>query len=533
MAQDQQIQGLPEGAELRPIQGLPEGAELRPMGNQPPVSKPSPPQPGFLENLGHTFGIGTQEAQERARHPIRSMVESYPPVALGESLYGGAKRITGELGQAVQGIREHNPAAAGVHAIQAIPFVGAGMEKMASELPAKQGAYDLGDITGGQVGTAVGTGLQVAPMLLGAADTAFPGRPTIGTPGASIAERIRGYKSPVIPTEIQNASKVAKAIRPVGGVGPDLESNLATQLPHIRAFAEESGNPLHSQWEAAQAARGLGERGLGHYQERILEPFKDAPISMRTVPEYQGNVSGEGRMTTLGDINARISDINDMTRGPMGRAKTVGQQMSEMERLGLENEGGKLRSILYKELSRRTGIPEEDIKSLREGYGQQFSIADTIDAARRARLGPQGASAEGGSVPLSKVGAIDKLVTALRGGQDFLANRNFRKAAAPFEARPITYPEPGPPPEMAASRKSLAEARGIEVEPNPIRAEPVSNPEQVSTRNRSLARRELGIDQQRQAAMDAEQQQAARLEQMLQKGRQTQEAAKTLRKKSQ
>ena len=85
---------------------------------------------------------------------------------------------------------------------------------------------------------------------------------------------------------------------------------------------------------------------------------------------------------------------------------------------------------------------------MREGYGKQFTIADTIDAARRSRLGQIGANAEGGSVPLSKMGVLDKAVTALRGGQEYLANRNFRKAASPFAPVTPEFPQPQYPQQL-------------------------------------------------------------------------------------
>ena len=173
-----------------------------------------------------------------------------------------------------------------------------------------------------------------------------------------------------------------------------------------------------------------------------MQPYANEKVSMTGVPEYQGPVGGEGKLTTLGDINKRISDINDLIRGATRTAKTGGQEMTAMEKLGLQNEAGKLRDILGRELSSRTGVSPEDSTGLRQGYGKQFEIADTIDAARRARLGQIGTNAEGSSVPTSKTGLLDKAFTKIRGGQQYLADRNFRKAAGAFEPTNATYPEP-------------------------------------------------------------------------------------------
>jgi hypothetical protein len=72
-------------------------------------------------------------------------------------------------------------------------------------------------------------------------------------------ERAFGYKSPVIDQSLQNASQVATAIRPPTGNSPNLEQNIASNLPLTKDYAARTGNPLHSQWEAADAVRGLGK----------------------------------------------------------------------------------------------------------------------------------------------------------------------------------------------------------------------------------------------------------------------------------
>lgn len=274
--------------------------------------------------------------------------------------------------------------------------------------------------------------------LGGLADKSITGVPPMAK---SLSERFGGYESPVIPKPLQNASAAAKAIRPVGGIAPDFEQTLATNLPRIKAFAEETGNPLHSQWETAEAARQLANKGLTHYKTNFLDPYANEQISMRSVPEYQGAVTGEGRMTTLAQLEKRISDINDMQRAAQRTAKTTGAQMSAEQALGLENEASKLRDILYREIGKRTGVEPELIRDLRQSYGQQFNIADTIDAARRARLGRTGAIEEAGAqTPVSKSGIIDRTLDTLRGGQEYIANAKLRRAMRPFEPQKVEYP---------------------------------------------------------------------------------------------
>ena len=74
------------------------------------------------------------------------------------------------------------------------------------------------------------------------------------------------------------ASKVATAIRPPGGIPHALEGDIASELPKIKGFAQQVGNPFHSQQEAGQAARQSAEQGLQHYKTNILGPNADALI---------------------------------------------------------------------------------------------------------------------------------------------------------------------------------------------------------------------------------------------------------------
>lgn len=271
----------------------------------------------------------------------------------------------------------------------------------------------------------------------------------------NIGERMGGYKSPVIDPALQSASKLAKSIRPPGGIAHGFEQDLATNMPLIKAFANESGNPLHSQWEGATAARGLAQKGLEHFNTKFLEPNAMRTVQVSDIPDYQGT-NAEG-MTSIGDINKRLSDINDMLR-PSGNAKTMGAEMTAQQRLGLGAEAGKLRQILYDKLGEASGVAPEQIKGMREGYGQQFGIADTIDAARRARLGQIGAGEEGSSVPLSKSGILEKVFTKARGGQQYLADSNFRRAAGKFDPTAPNYPEPmAKSPDAAAANQEAAQ----------------------------------------------------------------------------
>jgi hypothetical protein len=146
--------------------------------DQPQSQSPAPE--GFWHSLGATFGITPEAAagdqQDTMQHPVRSVLQhafeaAIPAIQMGKGLYQGIKRESGEAGQAVNALREGNPYSALVHGVTALPFVGPAIDRGSDQLDPGQ------KLTKASFGTALGTAAQVAPMVLGAADTAFPTRP--------------------------------------------------------------------------------------------------------------------------------------------------------------------------------------------------------------------------------------------------------------------------------------------------------------------------------------------------------------------
>jgi hypothetical protein len=414
-----------------------------------PDSKSSIPVPDGLQSQPDTRNAVQRFLDDRLSTPQSG------PAALDQFGRGAASAIVSPLAhplQTLQGLaqaatpdRGAAGLAEGLVGGPAGAFVAHQVRDLAQDAVSSGPAHAAGLVAGGVVGG----------RLLGALPE-VPGGIAGGV--GDVMERARGYTSPAIDPQLQAASRVATAIRPQTGIGPDFETNLKTQLPAIMDYANRTANPMHSQWEAGTAARGLAEEGLNHYNTNILGPHADAAIPMDGVPEYQGKLDSEGR-ASLQDVNDRIGSINDYIRAAQRNAKTGGQQMSASEKLGLDTEASKLRNMLYNELGQRTGIDPGDIQSLRSNYGQQFSLADTIDAARRSRLGQIGAADEAGSgIALNKAGLLEKALTRVRGGQQYLADANFRDAVGQFQPSPTNYPQPvAPDPQMAVVNRMLAQ----------------------------------------------------------------------------
>jgi len=202
-----------------------------------------------------------------------------------------------------------------------------------------------------------------------------------------------------------------------------------------------TSNPLKTVPEGMKAAEGVAQEGLAHYRQNFLEPNAGERITL------ENGVSKElGNTATLGDVEKRISDINDLVRGATRTAKSSGAEMTALERQGLENEAGALRQKLYRGLSEKTGVAPEEIQAMREGYGGQFSLKNALESGHMQRLTRTGLSSQGAGTGIypSKAGIIDKVMTTLRGGPEAIANRQFSSRIAKFDPEAALRPMPKP-----------------------------------------------------------------------------------------
>ena len=483
---------LPAGAQV--YSDLPPGASLAPKQAQ---------QPGFLENLGHTFGIGAQEDEARKQqlmqHPIASLFEAMggPAVQVARMIYGQGRQTAGELGQAGTSLMQGNPSMATAHAVNAIPLVGQGMQRMDAETtthPDQSWLEQLkATLTPGNIGTAIGTSAQVAPLLLGAADQIAPGRPVIPNPSLVKPK----LPSPVSPTEL-SARSINQAINPRVASSQNLIDALQEHGGDVTDYAQRNGIGIRGALDYSKAAQGAADETYGQYRG-ILDPVAD-----KTVPvpaEYQGSLtntpfSESGRYANLGQLDSRLGDINNLKAAAFNN--TTGQgTMTALEKIGLDTEHAKIADILHQSLADANGIAPEDVAGLRTKFGKLNTIADQTNASVNAKSGLQANINQGTrNVPLSTGGAVIEGINRLRGGPQAIADRALVKAIAKSPLNPTTPPPSGispTEPPAIKPRLSLAQAAGIKVEPNPLRPiamDPEAARAQVSTMNKSLARRE-------------------------------------------
>lgn len=329
-----------------------------------------------------------------------------------------------------------------------------------------------GDALGAYAGKRIGDAVQPAVDAAGANVTRGAGR---------IQQFVRPATSEaVVPAPQQAAASLAKAINPPGGVPEGLEDSLATQTPGIKDYAARTSNPLNTRWELAKAALGHAQELNDFYDQHVLGPSADRPVSVEGTG-YQGESNGNGK-ATLGQIDDRLSAINKLTRPAFGKLDSSAT-MTALERQGLDNEAGALRQTLYNELSKDTGMTPEAIKKLRTDYGQSYDIAGKTDAARR-RVGT------GGPVPLTKEGLIQSVLENIQGGRDAMADRGVQSALQQF--RPAMSP-------IASMRQKVTGFR--------------NQAATTAAANQAAAQQEVvhgvGLDQEAQSAADQRAQQAS------------------------
>ena len=251
-----------------------------------PVTKPAAPpaeQPGFLENLGHAFGIGKEEEEQREAderaHPIRNGLKALiggPALPVAEGLYGGAKRSIGEISKGIDSLSDapkgqHNWWGLASHAISAVPFIGPAIDKMAEESPPTHPGQSyasqvFADATPGNIGTALGTAAQVAPLVLGGLDMAAPGRTPIAPIAAPLRRMALGDPNAAALKGLRVGPASAKSLstlKSVEGARPYMQGvqSLADAQARVPAAKAEIWNPYKQAIDKIGGKQVMGPDG--------------------------------------------------------------------------------------------------------------------------------------------------------------------------------------------------------------------------------------------------------------------------------
>jgi hypothetical protein len=324
-----------------------------PIGPGATVQNASPSEtPGLVENIGHSFGIGGDDSAERLAdlkaHPVRAGIKALagPAGMAAEGLYNGAKRIGGEVVQAGKSALAGNGAEAAVHGSKAIPFAGPALDKMADESPATHPGQSYAskvwaDATPGNVGTAIGTAAQVAPLVLGGLDEGASERPLLG--------------------QLPSASRAGKVFQDIREQAKDVPLNFEKTTPEMERFKELTQRGGRASKPFTQLSRRLDPE----------EPQE--PVNFPEGRDFYSNISDAAHQTPLQKImgrgmkptmrrqavNVRRAFNDDLTSAAdqVGRGQDYTDAMKEYANAKRLEKIGKGAALLGAgEVARRTGL---------------------------------------------------------------------------------------------------------------------------------------------------------------------------------
>ena len=493
-----------------------------------PTATPASPAPPAKMTLVHALSNVAGDFQRDADNAFRPTPHS-PDAGVFGNIGIGAGNMLKSIPGAITGAIAH-PINTGMNVLRASPL-GAAIDAGVFEDKFNPENTIYGEMYRGAKENPAQTAETLIPQVALGAGLGNEAIPKVVEGTRTILNKFRPYpsESVVSPAEI-TSQQIAKSILPPGGIKPEFLKAIQQGIPYVKNFAERTGNPMNTQIEALKAARGLGDEGLAHYNQNILGPVENQEV---TLPE---GVTELGSSAPLSKVNSRISDIHSELSA-MDRAASQGAAIDTMRQSGLGRELKALQSTLYRNLEQKTGIPAEQIQGIRENYGGPFSLADSLESAKNARLDRTGRMAQGQvNINLPRPSILEfpgQLFNWARGGEQAIADRQFQGAIRNVPA--MEPPRPIPHfPETAPQRPSLSTAAGITPEPNPLIPHAMDSEEVNSinsARNRSLERRSANIQDQNADNQTRQMAKTLRDQELQAPARAMQEMAKTLRKK--
>lgn len=361
---------------------LPPGATLEgggakqpgPPASTTPAPTSTPPAPeGLLHSLGATAGLTPEnieaKAQEQQAHPFLSALhDALPGFGMAENVVTAvpalAKKAMGEDTEAALAAKRGDFPGFLAHQAGAFGYTGAtAAAPLFGEGPAKAGEQlGAGNIRGA-LGTTIGT---LAPVVVGGELAGRGGKAPASAPFAKDAA----------------VNTMRRVFNPNPTDARGFQNELRDQIDTLVAHGQKNGLPqsefgIHD--SVAKLARAAADADP-YYKTRI-EPFQHEIVSPRQIPGYRGALNGMDD-TTIGDLNARLRTINatlqpKYARGPAGSPQQVAAVSAE-QAAALQNEAAGIRTTLAKEISKRTGVPAEQIAAERRNYGQLANLADTM-----------------------------------------------------------------------------------------------------------------------------------------------------------
>jgi hypothetical protein len=176
---------------------------------------------------------------------------------------------------------------------------------------------------------------------------------------------------------VEAGKHVANAVNPGAKLLPNLIENLTPEnISRIKA-----GGTVESLSDLERVAREQGDKAREVYVKQVLEPDKGEIVP---IPKelYDGKTVGDpGTRATLGDIEKRLADINKTQRNPQMLASEGARRAGIGKNVDLAAEAQALREIIYREHGIRHGLSPDQVRAMREPFGQLENIADDAKEA--------------------------------------------------------------------------------------------------------------------------------------------------------
>jgi len=293
------------------------------LAKQFPPSVNQPEQPGFLENLGHAFGIGKQEQADRMAHPIKTALEELPGVAPIEGAVKGAGRIGGELVKAFQSGTQGNSAGVAEHAIKAIPFVGDVADRGSQALQPFHGFGDAMEKTvtnPGILGTVAGEAPQAAMAVEAGLEGANPGRTGVYLPTRSGAGKIfesvmqDAQHEPITLTRAMGPLERAQQLSARGHGTVSAADNLYKRINTVNPLDYREGRDWASSLSRISGQDSMSaspslKAEVGKLSHAFNEDIGDAATAVGRGEDYSKAMRDYRRASQIGDAAKKAGNI--------------------------------------------------------------------------------------------------------------------------------------------------------------------------------------------------------------------------------
>jgi len=319
------------------------------------IADAPPTQPGFGQRLRESLGIPSWEqmetqGQEAAAHPIRSIIEGFPPVQAARGIYDWGKRAVGNISE---GLGEEKEAGQDIAAgqpilpnlgksaygiahggIGSLPFIGEPMETAAQDVVNKNYPGAAGGLTGV-------TGMVAAPELARRAPGAVA---AVNRGRAALAEKM------VSPLVYEN----------VGETGADIRTGITPE-------------------------KGITQEGLMGGREGILKQSKSRVTELKNAADniLQNHPNASRVIDTEPLIDGAIDDAIKQAEKVAG-----GTERLEALRTALKTKYGKIQGTPYEINNLKTDIQKaaNRVGAYRNTQPVEGTVADAMkDTASRIR----------------------------------------------------------------------------------------------------------------------------------------------------